>query len=249
MKPVPPKSLADVQREWDRIASLRYEQIDHGRDLSYIYVLRPSILARLHGCGGPILDVGCGVGLLTVEIANQCGGAIGIDISPESIALAQTRSAHKSNVTFACVSVEEFANTTSERFSAVVANMMLMTTPNLYAVVRAITRLLRTGGRLILTIPHPCFWPIYWKYEEEDWFNYSNTVSIEARFSISSDGPSEFVTTHIHRPLEQYFSVLAANGLSIETLTEPRPPESLDAAYLKRWRYPHFVLMVCTSPA
>jgi SAM-dependent methyltransferase len=172
---------------------------------------------------------------------------MGIDVSPESIALAEARSAVKRELTFSCVSIEAFARVTSERFSAIVANMMLMTAPDLEAAVQAIATVMHTGGRLILTIPHPCFWPIYWNYGEKDWFNYSKEIFIEAPFSISSDGPSEFLTTHVHRPLEQYLSVLASSGLRLQALTEPRPPEWLDPAYLRRWRYPHFVLVVCTS--
>lgn len=183
----------------------------------------------------------------TARIADQCGTAFGIDVSRESIALAQSRSQQKQNVSFSCTSVEEFSLSMSARFNAIVANMMLMTVPDLDVTIHAITRLLCAGGWLIVTIPHPCFWPIYWQYDQENWFDYGAEIFIEAPFSISIDGPSEFITTHVHRPLEKYFSVLLANGLCVQSFAEPLPPEGLDPAYLGRWRHPHFVLIVCTS--
>ena len=200
------KHMADIRREWDRIAKLRFDQIVHGRDLSYSSVLEPTVLELIGKCDrSSVLDVGCGVGILTARLAEVSGDVIGIDISGESIALAEQHQTRK-NLHFVTTSVETFARDSRARFTVVVANMTLMTMLDLPAAIDAISRLLTDRGRLILTITHPCFWPAYWHYDNEEWFDYSKEIVIEAPFRISADGLSKFTTTHVHRPLEQYFA-------------------------------------------
>jgi SAM-dependent methyltransferase len=180
-------------------------------------------------------------------MAERCQSVVGIDLSGESIALAQARTPSMPNLRFFATSLEAFASRTEERFSIIVANMMLMTTPDLTAALKAIAFLLKSDGRFVFTIPHPCFWPTYWEYDREEWFDYNKEIAIEAPFAISSEGPSQFITTHVHRPLEQYFSVLTNSGLTVQRLIEPRPPDRLNPEYLGTWHFPRFLLMACSK--
>lgn len=53
---------------------------------------------RLIGLGRTVLDIGCGIGRLEAALSPLCAAVIGIDISPEMIALARTRCAGLDNV-------------------------------------------------------------------------------------------------------------------------------------------------------
>ena len=247
-RPVTSKHMSDIQREWDRIASLRLDQITQGRDVSYCHVLEPTMLDLVQDCDRTsVLDMGCGVGILTTKLAEVSGRVIGIDISGESIGLARQHASKSSNVAFSAISIEDFATGAEERFTLITANMVLMTVLDLQSALCAVARLLSSRGKFVLTVTHPCFWPTYWRYDKADWFDYSKEIPIEAPFRLSLDGQSEFITTHVHRPLEQYFSALHTCGLAVTSLIEPQPRGHVQSEYLRTWQSPRFLAMVCDA--
>ena len=247
LRPVLGKSMTDLRREWDQVAELRLDQIEHGRDLSFSYVLEPAILGLVDECDrSSVLDIGCGIGILTCRLAEISEEVLGVDFSAESIRLAKKRpESRRHNLQFLDTSVEALAERPSKRFSVIVANMVLMTMLDLPPALRAVSSLLRPEGHFIFTITHPCFWPTYWQYDKEDWFDYSSEIAIEAPFRISADGPSDFITTHVHRPLEQYFAEICRAGLSVVSVLEPKPHKELNPAYIRTWHFPRFLAMKC----
>ena len=61
---------------------------------------------RRHGKVGSFLDVGCGTGQLTIEIANLGVDAVGIDFAPEMIEICHKNSTKsKSTANFSCTSI------------------------------------------------------------------------------------------------------------------------------------------------
>ncbi len=250
IRPAEPKSLAEIRREWDRLAEIRYAQISAGRDFSYSGILAPTILrvaseTAFHN----ILDAGCGVGFLTRDFARICEDVVGIDVSESSTSIAlRVSRAEGLRCKFFTESVERFAANSDLRFELIVANMMLMSSPNLEATLAAIATLLAPSGRLILTITHPWFWPRYWGYDTAPWFRYDREIVIEAPFTISFDSPSESLITHIHRPLQRYVASVIGAGLQLTALLEPSLPEQSPEEYRERWRFPRFLAMVCGRP-
>jgi hypothetical protein len=121
-----------------------------------------------------------------------------------------------------------------------VACMTLMTTPDLNAFAEALARSLQDGARFVATLCHPWFWPNYWGYATEAWFSYAKETFIEAPFVIS-ECRTEIITTHVHRPLDQYASVFAKTGFRLETLVEPIPAPEIQALYPQQWRFPRFL--------
>lgn len=75
-----------------------------------------------------ILDVGCGIGLLTTFYAKQCPGAmvVGLDRSPASIALARQRAQdlRLTNLRFDCVDLDQ--QHPAGRFDVIVATHVLL---------------------------------------------------------------------------------------------------------------------------
>ena len=78
--------------------------------------------------GMRVLDLGCGAGdvtMLVAEVVGVSGNVIGIDRSPEALALAQKRvgDTPHHNITFAQCAVEDYADTAS--FDAVIGRYVL----------------------------------------------------------------------------------------------------------------------------
>jgi len=248
------KSNAELASEWNNIAILRHKQILDGKDLSYHYVTTPSILKLVKAelksensyC---ILDAGCGTGDLTFKLSKQKNvDVVGIDLSSQSIKIAQSEHKGIANLSFSNISIEKYAESSRfwKKYDLIISNMTLMDVSNLDDVLCAISKLLNDNGKFIFSITHPVFWPKYWGYDKLNWFNYRDEIFIETSFNISLYN-SNYNTSHIHRPLEMYFEKLSKNNLKIINLIEPLPSSEIEQKYPEKWEYPRFMLMKCSK--
>ena len=89
-------TYSKIINEWDSIANDRYVAFENKTDKSYENILKPSVLEILRGNDlSSVLDVGCGVGALTLEVANFSNEITGIDISSTSIEIAKKKESGK----------------------------------------------------------------------------------------------------------------------------------------------------------
>lgn len=212
------KSLARITREWDAIAALREQQIASGRDHSANFVLAPAILTELPKVDY-LVDIGCGTGWLTSRAAPHAKVAVGLDPSRGSIAIAQVQHAGAS-IKYRAESVEQYSRRRARlQFDAAISNMAASSTPDLEHFFSASRRILKKDGLFVATIPHPCFWPLYWEYASHPKFRYERSFAVEGEFKIRKQS-THMITTHFHHPLERYLSALANVGLTVEAVRE-----------------------------
>jgi SAM-dependent methyltransferase len=211
------KSLPRVTREWDTIAATRDEQVRSGRDHSANHVLAPAILKELQEVES-LIDIGCGTGWLTARASTHSRMTVGIDPSKGSIAIGRDRH-NTPNVYYYEQSVEEYAASVSKKFDFGISNMAASSAPDIQGFLLATRRILKRHATFVFTIPHPCFWPIYWGYASHPGFDYSRSYAVEGDFRIQNE-QSQFLTTHFHHPLEHYMSCLASARFRIEAVRE-----------------------------
>lgn len=233
------KTIQDIAKEWNLICHQRDAVIDTGKDISLTCVTAPCILSNLKEKTGSVLDLGCGTGYLTNKISQCCDICYGIDASENSIEIAKHKYTN-SKIVFINNTIVDFQP--NILFDVCVANMVFMTDPNLYDSLANVFKLLKSGGMLLATITHPCFWPIYWNYFNEPWFDYNTELFIQHDFTTSLSS-SIGVTTHIHRPLSMYINLLKKVGFEIETLEELQPLYETPKEY--RYEYPRFIFLKC----
>jgi len=250
---VGPRSDRQLASEWDKVAAGRDSLIEEGRDLSYLYILLPALRnlsARWLRPGSRILDVGCGTGKFASELAEEYSKTeiLAIDPSRYSIQIAEQKRAALTNLAFSCSSVESVAERQEfGHFDLVVANMLFQNVASLESAVQACRKLLGQGGALVFAVPHPCFWPRYWKYEKEPWFRYDRELWIRAPFKTSLSPDSDVTTTHTHRPLSSYIKAFHLAGFCIDELVEPYPDAGLEGEYPIAWEFPRFLLGRCIA--
>jgi ubiquinone/menaquinone biosynthesis C-methylase UbiE len=104
------------------------------------------------GPGMRVLDIGCGAGdvsFLAASLVGATGSVLGIDKSPEAVALARKRAvqAGLSNVQFEVADVADYRLT--EPVDAIVGRAILMYLPDPAGVLRRLAEQLRPGGLLV----------------------------------------------------------------------------------------------------
>lgn len=231
------KSQAELIAEWDRLASLRHRQIVSGLDATFSHVLMPAVVAMAAPelDGGVILDVGCGTGELSSVLSKRASSVVGVDPSPVSIEIASAGRAE--NCRFVNLTIVDFARSCTTAFDLAIANMVLMDCLDLVGAIKAVASVLRPGAILVSTVTHPCFWPEYWGYKCERWFDYSREIQIEAPFKISAER-SAILSTHVHRPLHSYFDAITQSGFTIERIVEPMPGPNWQG---QAWAFPRYL--------
>lgn len=231
-------SVDNIKNQWDSIAELRFEQQRLGRDLSYVRYLKPTVLKFLEGKEYyNVLDLGCGNGDLTQNISRFSKSVVGLDFSIKNIELAKNYNYSK-NIKYICEDAGEYLNDIHE-FDVIVANMFLQDYHDLDGVINKIYNNLISGGVFIFTITHPLYWPKYWGYDKELWFDYNREIIIEAPFKISSESIEHKKTVHFHRPLEIYEKMLSKVGFEVDRRKD------ISTKDISSFQYPKFLAMKC----
>jgi SAM-dependent methyltransferase len=238
----PDKSAEQMTREWDRMAEERHRQLLSDEDVSFHHVVAPTALRLLEGADTAVtLDIGSGTGHFTVSLARIAKRVIGIEPSVRSVAVAKDLCREARNVQFVEGYLENsLAQIAEMEPTSAAAVMTLMSVVNLSRFADGLASVLPVGARFVAIITHPWFWPKYWGYEAASWFCYGRETFIEAPFTISRRR-SKIITTHIHRPLEQYMAIFSDAGFRLERISEPIPEPAVEALYPKRWTFPRFL--------
>jgi len=235
-----------IRRQWDSIACARDKQLRSGQDTSFEYILKPAIFSLIEGVDkASVLDAGCGTGVLTELLAKQSSSVTGVDFSSVNIAIAKRAASSTDNIRYVSQSIEEFAASAREYYSLIVANMVLQDVKALDACLAAMASLSTPNATLVATVTHPCFWPTYWGYDQEPWFDYNEEQAIEAPFRISASPQAIGVTTHFHRPVSAYLNSFCRAGFIIDAVLEPMPASPSLKLPMKISRIPRFLAFRC----
>jgi ubiquinone/menaquinone biosynthesis C-methylase UbiE len=203
---------------YDAIADLYAETV--GEDVS-----DPATAALLELVGPvqglDVLDVACGHGRVTRELARRGARVIGIDVSTELLAMARAiERVAPLGISYPEADVTSAASLPGASFDAVTCNFGLSDIDDLDAALLTIERVLRPGGWFVFSILHPCFpgsgddAPSSWPprgYFHEGWWRASNT------------GFRGKVGSHF-RMLSTYLNALIDQGFVLDRVAEPAPP-------------------------
>lgn len=234
---------------WNLLADQRAREIDSGADISFRHVLAPTLSYVLESQtkkGSRLIDIGCGTGRLFPYLAGTSNDITAIDPSTRSVELARKFAVSSSvRVRSSVDTIQSFAAANHQTFDVAVANMVLMDVVDLADFVRHTRRVLRPGALFIASVTHPYFWPSYWGYEGEQWFDYRQETFIRSKFKTSLSA-SPIDTLHVHRPLAEYASRFADEGFTIQSLIEPVLPERIQRETGVFWKTPHFLLFAAS---
>ncbi|MBZ5551725.1 MAG: class I SAM-dependent methyltransferase [Acidobacteriia bacterium] len=142
---------------WDAVAK---DWVRHADQNDYrIYFLLPLTLEWLGDVkGAHILDLGCGEGGYSRELAVRGAKVVGVDGSAQLVATAeQTARAAGLQIEYICANASSLEPIAPASFEIVLASMVLMDVEDYPGAIEEIWRILVPDGRLLMSITHPCF--------------------------------------------------------------------------------------------
>jgi SAM-dependent methyltransferase len=193
-----------------------------------------------------VLDLACGHGRVSRELARLGAQVTGVDLSAALLAKARAQEeATPLGIHYLHADAAD-APELPAAFDAVVCNFGLADIDDLDGTLATARRVLAPGGSFVFSILHPCFagtdvvagtWPADGRYHDEGFWTPS-TASSALRRRVGAN----------HRTLSTYVNTLSRHGLSITAMTEPDPPaewktdDRREAA-----RFPVFLVARCTK--
>ena len=209
----------------------RYDQIaDFYERRSGKTVSDPATAALLDLAGDVgglrLLEVACGQGRVTRELARRGATLTGLDISAALLAKAQAHEAAEPlGICYRHADVTTSDVLPGEVFDGVACNYGLSDIDDLDGLLANVARLLRPGGWFVFSLLHPCFpgwdsdapssWPPGRGYYQEGWWLASNTGY---RGQVGSS----------HRMISTYLNSLAGHGLVLDRAAEPLPSPDME---------------------
>ena len=221
-------------KEWTRLSRA-------GHDVYRDKHNTPAFLAGLPEIAGLTgLDIGCGEGTNTREVARRGALMTGIDVATTFIRHArEIKKTDPIDIDFKVADATSlpFENNS---FDFAVAFMSMMDVANQDHAIAEAFRVVKHGGFFQFSILHPCFAPpvrrplrdengSVYAIEVADYF-VENDGSIEEWTFGSAKRAEEFVTPfrvpRFHRTLSGWINLLVASGFEIERLNEPMAGEA-----------------------
>ena len=152
---------------------------------------------------------------------------VGVDLSERLLEIARRYEREEPRgIRYASGDAQTLDDVTDEAFDGVVCNTALMDIPDLLAVLRTVSRILRPRGWFVFSVVHPIFQTPgspRWTMEGDQ------IVGADVRGYFSEgywrrdrpDGLRGSVGAY-HRTLSTYINALVRSGLTVERLLEPR---------------------------
>ena len=180
--------------------------------------------------GARVLDVACGHGRITREIARRGATVTGVDISEKLILKAlSAQRVEPLPISYLHADIAAGVAPDSTDFDAVTCNFGLSDIDDLDGAISVISKALRPGGRFVFSILHPCFpggndisgaWPSDARYYDEGRWTATGPRST-LRHQVGAT----------HRMLATYLNTLVAHDLAVDQVAEPLPDPDWDPSH------------------
>jgi ubiquinone/menaquinone biosynthesis C-methylase UbiE len=209
---------------WDSIASWYDGWVGKGGSEHHRRIAIPATLTLLDPKRGEqILDIGAGQGVLAPHIARSGAQYTGVDVSPRLLEMA--RKHHGSDGRFLMADAADLNGAGLARgiFDAVVFLLSIQDMDPLDIVLKSAAGVLKTGGRAVLLMTHPCFRvprQSGWGFDEGRKLQYRRVDRYLTPLPVPMKQHASGVTISFHRPLGDYINGLAAEGLLVDRIDE-----------------------------
>jgi SAM-dependent methyltransferase len=231
----------EAGRYWDGNADAWTLLARQGYDVYRDHLNTPAFFRMLPDVAGlQGLDIGCGEGHNTRELARRGARMIAVDISPTFVRhAAEAERDEPLRIAYAIASGVELPFP-AQTFDFATGFMSFMDVPETGLVLAEAHRVLKPGGLLQFSITHPCFDTprrrnlrdenrVTYAIEVGDYFRRLDGHILEWLFTAAPEearrGLEKFRMPHFTRTLSEWLNLLLAAGFVLERVEEPRPDD------------------------
>lgn len=223
---------------WSQYDAMSDQYRQHAEDSAYnAHYDRPAVLAELGEVASKqVLDAACGPGLYASELIERGAQVTAFDASQAMVELARNRVGAGVRIDEAVLG--EPLPYEDASFDTVVCALAIHYAPDLGAVFSEFHRVLRPGGRLVVSTQHPT----------TDWLGKSGSyfeTTLETDTWNLESGPTPLQYWRVS--LTELCCAATDAGFVITRLIEPRPAETMHErwpdTYAKLNREPGFLIL------
>jgi len=261
---------SDDKEQWNEAAESWVKFVRSGKNYYSEYLNGPA-LKRMIGDveGKKLLDIGCGEGYCSRLFAKADAEVTGVDLSEALIkAAVEEEERNPLGIKYLAADAANLNMLESESFDVAISYMALLDIRNYEGAISEASRVLKTGGRFVILIEHPCFtlfrvldgkvmsgWETRVCEDGSKEYVYYWIADYLRRHSYTVKWkhdrlPSSFITTGFHRPLSDYVNALTKHGFAVTGLDEPQPLEEgvrVHPPMKKHYRVPQSIVIEATK--
>ncbi len=208
---------------WGKVAD-RYDEVVSDADSYQKKIILPNILRLVLPRNGlRVLDLACGQGFFSHEIAKAGAEVVGVDISPELVAKAK-----KGQGNFLSAVATNLSVLGDRKFDVAICVLAIQNIEDISKTFKEVARVLEKNGKFIIVLNHPAFRvpkKSSWGFDDSAKVEYRRVDEYlsESRAEIdmnpAAEGKGE-KTISFHRPLQVYSKTLANASFSISRIEE-----------------------------
>jgi ubiquinone/menaquinone biosynthesis C-methylase UbiE len=176
--------------------------------------------------GQRVLDLGCGTGRYCALLAERGAEVVGIDASDEMLARAREKLSSTRHFELRQGMIEQ-VTFPSDSFDLVLCALTLGHLPGLGSIFGHVSRMLRPGGRMVISDVHP-FWPV----SGHDYTEFFDDAGQEYRIAVYP---------HL---MEEYWTLCQQAGLRLQDIREPRIEDWLIERFPSLAEFRHIPLAI-----
>jgi ubiquinone/menaquinone biosynthesis C-methylase UbiE len=223
-RPAPRTQTAKTS--WGKVADWYSDLLETSSGTFQREVILPNLMRLVAPAKGEaILDLACGQGFFSRELARAGAVVAGVDISPELIARAKTLSPSlKINFKIAPAHETPFAD---DKFDKVICVLAIQNIHNANEALIETARVLKQRGSLHLVLNHPAFrvpQASAWGFDDRDGVQFRRIdrylSETKAEIKMHPGFDTGEITWSYHRPLQTYFKWLRAAGFHVRNMEE-----------------------------
>lgn len=189
---------------------------DNESGLIHEFYERPAIQSLLGSVDGlTVLDIGCGPGVMAEWLIEHGAMVVAGDKSGSMLASARRRLGTRGQVLHLDLSAPLPLD--ADSFDVVVASLVLHYLPTWESPLMELGRVLKPGGRLIVSTHHP--------FADYRWFDRPDYFANEELQDVWKKGGEDFEVEFWRRPLTDMVRAFKGAGFSIDNLLESQPLE------------------------
>lgn len=223
-------NLKPVTTSWGPVASWYDNHLEKDTDSYHAKVVHPNLLRMLGDVKGKhVLDLACGQGIFSRELAGKGAFIIGADVGKELIAIAEKNNTeHKFKAHYFATPSHDLFMVKDKTQDILVCVLAIQNIEKLAETIAEVSRVLKDDGRAYFVLNHPSFrnpTHTHWGYDEHEDKQYRRVEEYmsESKTKIDmtpgSKTDKKFTVT-FHRPLQVYMKAFAKSGLAVTRLEE-----------------------------